>query len=180
MAMKIEEIEARFKEVTGVTQEIGRWPLDTNLESIEFGELTSSPHFFQFPVRKELSKSHGEVFTPLLLCDKMILHSAPSPQAFNLDLCSGRGQFTVRILRMFHEAGDFDIDSYLREWHWFNEMNPESCKELLYIFGENINLACGPAQELKKYPEEEGVWKKGVWRWENGWRKGLESTSALF
>ncbi len=175
----LEAIEARFKEITGLTQEIGHWPLDPNLENISIGELTKSPHFFQFKIRKDLSKSNGEVFTPLLLVDKMLLISNPMATGFNLDLCAGRGQFTIRMLRMFKELDPhFNHLEYLKEKHWFNEMNIESCKELIYIFGEEINLVCGPAQELKKFFEKEEC--KGIWKYKKIWSKGLESGSELF
>ena len=146
----ISQIESRFLEVTGLPQDISLYP------------LTELVHF---PIRKDLSKSHGEVFTPLSLVDRMLETSQPSPSGPNLDLCAGRGQFTVRLLRRFvHLDPLFDPLAYLRDRHWFNELNPDSALELLYIFGPEINLALGPAQALSLYPHEGSLWKKGLWR----------------
>jgi hypothetical protein len=163
--MNLTDIEARFLEITQLPQEISSFPIT---------ELV------QFPVRKELSKSHGEVFTPISLVDKMILTSAPQPDKFNLDLCAGRGQFTVRMLRYFttHNAS-FDIKSYLTTYHWFNEFNLDSCHELLYIFSEEINLAAGPAQTLESYPEEREVWKRGIFIYEEAEKSWLPSSPSL-
>jgi hypothetical protein len=88
-----------------------------------------------------------------------------------MDLCAGRGQFTIRMLRkFFNDNPNFDIINYLTNLHWFNELNEESCRELLVIFGSNINLAIGPAQELKSYPEENDIWKKGIFKFhKNQW-----------
>jgi len=163
--MNIEEIESRFLEVTGLQQDLSIFPVT---------ELV------QFPIRKDLSKSHGEVFTPPSLVDKMILTSLPLPNKFNMDLCAGRGQFTVRMLRYFtsHNAS-FDIKSYLTTYHWFNEFNLDSCHELLYIFGEEINLAAGPAQTLKSYPEEKGIWKRGIFIYDETQKTWLFSSPSL-
>ena len=157
--MRLENIETKFLEVTGLSQDLSQFPIT---------ELV------QFPIRKELSKSHGEVFTPLSLVDKMLLTSNPQPDKFNLDLCTGRGQFTIRMLRKFtQENPDFDINNYLTQYHWFNEINEDSCGELIHIFGKDINLAIGPAQELSSYPEDSsGVWLRGIFKFHKGhWRE---------
>jgi hypothetical protein len=149
--MTLTDIESRFLEITGLAQDLSIYPIN---------ELV------HFPIRKDLSKSHGEVFTPISLVDQMLETSRPEPIKFNLDLCAGRGQFTVRMLRRFtHFNPQFQHKEYLEAFHWFNEINEDSCKELLYIFGSNINLAIGPAQELNTFPEENGVWKKGLWKY---------------
>lgn len=147
---KIEEIEKCFKEVC-------------NIEA----DFSIFPHTEIYRQERRQENSHlGEVWTPTSIVDKMILTSNPQPDKFNLDLCAGRGQFTVRMLRKFiQDNPDFDINEYLTQYHWFCEINEESCRELLYIFGNNINLAIGPAQELKSYPEDfSGTWKKGIFK----------------
>jgi hypothetical protein len=162
--MNIQEIENRFKEITGLEQDMTVYPIT---------ELV------QFPIRKDLSKSHGEVFTPLTTVDHMIDLAKPEPDKYNMDLCAGRGQFTIRILRKFvQDNSDFDIDEYLQNRHWFNEFNPETCKELLYIFGDKINLAIGPAEQLKTgYPETDGIWHKGIYMYDN--KKWVKSDKTL-
>ena len=162
----ISSIEFRFKEITGLQQDLSSFPIT---------ELV------QFPIRKELSKSHGEIFTPIQLVDKMILASNPKPDQFNMDLCAGRGQFSVRFLRYFMtNFENFDIMNYLSQYHWFNEFNLESCYELIYIFGENINLAIGPAQELQTgYPETNGVWNRGIHRWHESSKKWVKVDKSL-
>ena len=155
----IENIEARFKEITGLDNTI-------NLSIFPITEHIS------FPIRNDNKKSHGEVFTPIEIVDKMILLSNPNPIKYNLDLCAGRGQFTIRILRKFYnDNNNFDIYNYLTKFHWFNELNKSSAEELIYIFGNKINLAIGPSQELNTYPiDENKIWKYGIINWNiNRW-----------
>jgi len=154
--MKIEEIEKRFKEVTKLSPDvkINYYPIKEHVG---------------FEVRMNEKKNHGEVFTPLQLVDKMLKISKPKPDKYNMDLCSGHGQFTVRMLRKFiEENASFDIENYLKNLHWFNEINLDSVLQTIYIFGENINMAIGPAEELKKYPcDENKIWLKGIFLWDN-------------
>ena len=149
---QINNIESRFKEITDITYDLSIYPI-----------LTPSP----FKIRTDLKNSHGEVFTPLDLVDKMLEISKPNPNKFNLDLCSGRGQFTIRMLRKFHnENNNFNIEYYLENLHWFNELNEDSANDLQYIFGNKINLAIGPAQELKHYPVDvNNIWVTGIVKW---------------
>lgn len=163
------EYERRFKEITGLDQDLSVFPIT---------ELA------KFPIRKELSKSHGEVFTPPSIVDKMLLTSKPKCDAFNLDLCAGRGQFTIRMLRKFTlECSNFSIKDYLKKYHWFNEMNEESCREILSVFGVDINLAVGPAQELRSYPMEiDGIWKRGIYKFhefDGSWKKVDENLNYV-
>ena len=157
--MKIEQIEQRFKEVTKLQPLV---------------DLTVYPltEHVGFEIRLQEKKDNGEVFTPLQLVDRMLEISNPQPDKFNMDLCAGHGQFTVRMLRRFvNQNKDFDIYCYLKNFHWFNELNPKSVEDLIYIFGKDINIAAGPAQELKYMPEEDGVWKPGIWWWNKQWTK---------
>lgn len=156
--------ELKFLEITGINHDLTIFPIT---------------ELIQFPVRKELSKSHGEVFTPLKIVDHMIELSTPTSDKFNMDLCAGRGQYTIRMLRYFMQNEEhFNQDEYLKEKHWFNEFNPDSAKELLYIFGNDINLAVGPAQKLTEMPEDEnGIWNKGIYVY-NG-KKWVKSDHTL-
>lgn len=162
---EISNIEFHFKQITELSLDLSVFPI-----------VDQS----QFAIRKELSKSHGEVFTPLHLVDKMIIIAAPSPSKFNMDLCAGRGQFTVRMLRMFYnQYSSFDINDYLTQYHWFNEFNENSCHELIQIFGKNINLAIGPAEQLQSYPEEMDVWNKGMYKWFDVQKKWIKVNSSF-
>lgn len=159
----ITEIEKRFKEITGLSEK-------TDLTIYPITEHVG------FEIRNEQKKESGEVFTPLELVDRMLEISNPNAAKFNMDLCAGRGQFTIRILRRFvNENPNFDINNYLRNFHWFNELNIQSCIELVYIFGENINLAIGPAQELQNYPTnfETNVWERGIYYWDLSYKKWI-------
>lgn len=150
----IEDLEHRFKEIC-------------NIEA----DFSIFPHTEIYIQTRRQENSHlGEVFTPSMIVDKMLLTSNPQPDKFNLDLCAGRGQFSIRMLRKFTQDNpNFDINNYLTQYHWFNEYNPESCRELLYIFGNNINLAIGPAQELSSYPEDSSsVWLRGIFKFHKG------------
>ena len=147
-------IESRFKEITG---------LDSTIDLSIFPITEHIP----FTTRNSNKKTHGEVFTPVEIVDKMLLISNPDPNKFNMDLCAGRGQFTIRMLRKFiNENKKFDIEYYLKNLHWFNELNQTSVDELIYIFGDKINCANGPAQELQSYPIDENKnWVKGIIKW---------------
>jgi hypothetical protein len=73
------------------------------------------------------------------------------------------------MLRKFvGKDSSFDVGKYLRENHFFSELQLESCYKLLYIFGSDINLAIGDALELKKLPRNwKGIWlyvgEVGIW-----------------
>jgi hypothetical protein len=139
----INSLETKFKSITGIS------PV-TNLEQYPLTEHIG------FDIRTTHKGKNGEVFTPLQIVDRMLEIAQPKSNQFNMDLCAGRGQFTIRILRKFvNENSDFNIKNYLRDFHWFNEFNKDSCIELIEIFGEDINLCIGPAQELKLMEESE-------------------------
>lgn len=140
-------IEARFQEVTGMRDE-------------------------KFSTDRDKSQEFAEVFTPLKIVKEMIdTVKDLSVCGKNLDLCAGHGQFTLGMLRKF-VGGDssFDVGKYLRENHFFSELQLESCYKLLYIFGCDINLAIGDALQLEKLPKGwRGVWlyveARGVGEW---------------
>jgi len=159
-------IERRFSIITGNTLDLSKFPIT---------EISG------FERREELVKSHHEVFTPLYLVDEMVSLSPANPNKTSLDLCAGRGQFTIRILRrLYNTFPDFDLNQYIKNNHWFNEINEDSCRELIEIFGNDINLAIGPAEELKNYPEDsKGIWKKGIWKWNDKEKKWLEVDLGL-
>lgn len=153
--MTLQELEAHFKHAAGI-------PPDTDLSLFPLTDHVG------FNVRETEKNQNGEVFTPLQIVDRMILKAAPKPNQFNLDLCAGWGQFTIRILRyLTNTYPDFNISDYLTNWHWFNEINPESVKLLQEVFGPAINIAAGPAEYLNQYPSDaNGVWLKGVYYWD--------------
>ena len=102
------------------------------------------------------SREFAEVYTPLYIVDEMI-QTIPvggmTPTTTNLDLCAGYGQFSIRIVRKLHDANaNFNLDNYLRHYHFFNELQISSCYKLLWIFGSKINLAIGDALQLGKLP----------------------------
>jgi hypothetical protein len=154
--MKLNNIEQKFKEVAGVNP----------LHDLQIYPLTEH---VGFDVRDSEKKANGEVFTPLQLVDKMLEISKPKHNKLNMDLCAGRGQFTIRMIRKFtNEIPDFDLSHYLKKYHWFNEYNIASCLELIDIFGEDINLTCGDARELKNMKDN----IHGIWFWEGAnWSK---------
>ena len=138
----VEEIEERFLEVSGISCDLTKFPLDeSNIQN-------------NIKISKEKSNQYGEVFTPLWLIDKMILkatveklHSSKS----TLDLCAGWGQFTIRMIRALANYNKgFNIDEWLKNNHTFIELQLESAYKLLYIFGVDINLFVGDALEIQK------------------------------
>lgn len=151
--MKIESIESRFKEVTQLDADFSIWPHTEVYRQ----------------VRRTEFKDKGEVFTPTVLVDKMIEIAKPKPNEVNLDMCSGQGQFTVRMLRYFYnQDSNFNCESYLKENHWFNEINEVNVESLKYIFGENINILIGDARMIKHMKTDEtGKPLKGIWYFKN-------------
>lgn len=142
--MRMEEIEARFKEVTGIEADLTK-------QHLEKGEG------LQQKTSEESQKKFGFITTPLWLCDFMI-----EPQIkdmgfgrTSMDACAGCGQFSIRILRKLHHKynGEFDVDDYLRNWHYFNELQFTNVAKLVYIFGTHINVFAGNALNLKYLPD---------------------------
>lgn len=165
--MNIISLESKFKEISGISCDMSIFP------HVEIYRQ----------VRRDEFKDKGEVFTPTSLIDKMILLSKPFPNQFNLDLCSGQGQFTIRILRYFiNNFSDFNLETYLKEQHWFNEINPINVKAIFEIFGTDINIAVGDACKLSSMPTDKtGNWIKGIW-YLNGktWDRKLKKQTVLF
>jgi type I restriction-modification system DNA methylase subunit len=130
----LEVIEDRFKKVTGYKGDLSQYP---------------SPKLEGFSTNKDKSRDFAEVFTPPYIVDKM-LESIPNlnSSSNNLDLCSGHGQFTVRMLRKFSKEIGFNLFRYLKTNNFFVELQLESCYKLLWIFGKGINLAIGDALQL--------------------------------
>jgi len=156
--MNLKDIEKTFLIHTGINDDLSIFPIkESKLQDQRINH----------------KKEFGEVFTPLSLVDEMILISNPQPDKFNIDLCAGHGQFTIRMLRYFtNNFTNFNLETYLRNYHWFNELNPESVKDILSIFPTYINIASGPAEELSKYPEDEnGIWMKGYYHFDKQWIK---------
>lgn len=137
--MKLEDIEKRFCEVTNLNIDLTVFPIK-ECDNIK--------------TNKEKSKKYGQVFTPIFLVDQMIEMAELDPNIKYLDLCAGKGQYGIRLLRaLTNKFPDFDLDEFMKNHLWFIEIQEESCKDLQYIFGENINLYCGDAFNLK-YSEE--------------------------
>lgn len=115
----------------------------------------------QVKTNKKKSQQFGEVFTPLWLVDAMIKQSKLNDfKKSTLDLCAGYGQFSIRLLRFFkNKFDDFDIKQYLKNNHYFCELQISSCYKLLKIFGYSINLFIGDANKLHLLPEN----SKGIW-----------------
>ena len=166
--MKLTTIEKQFASHSSITQDLTQFPI-TEIE--------------QHAIRTDNKNTFGEVFTPPALVDKMILISKPEPFKYNLDLCSGMGNFTVRILRYFtNNFPNFNLKHYLTNYHWFNEINPENVKVIIDIFGNKINLLVGPAEMIKYMKhDKDGNWLYVIWYWDgNDWVKDLYKQSELF
>lgn len=147
---RLEEIENNFKTETGLSIDMSVFPLP---------ESDSQ----QQKSNKELSAKFGQVFTPLWLVDKMLdKHDDWNSDLTFHDLCSGCGQFSVRILRKKYTVlgEDFDIDYFLKWRHLFSEIQLSSCRRLLKIFGTDIRIACGDVMQLGKIPDSAvtGCW----------------------
>ena len=155
----MKEIEKRFKEIAGYYCNLNKFPLHE-----EDCPTTKND--------KDKSNLHGEVFTPLWFVDGMILKSSDNLKTAKntLDLCSGYGQFTIRMLRFLTiHIENFDAETWLEKTHSFSEYQFSSTCKLLYIFGININLFIGDAEQLYRlkdtdkgiffYSERKKKWK---------------------
>ena len=150
-------IELRFMESAGISVDLSVYPIKQDQQGVH-----------QAATNKAKSDEHGEVFTPMWLVDHMIEKAADFPwknqNKTTEDLCSGYGQFTVRLLRKKYSVlGEkFDLKKFLTETHLFIEIQPDSCYRLLYTFGKKIRLLIGDAAQKGKLPDtaETGIW---VW-----------------
>ena len=143
---KIERIENRFKIVNRLSCDLTCFPIKEDV---------------QFDTNKDKSRDFAEVFTPINIVDEMI-NIIPNIDlnSKSIDLCSGYGQFSVRLIRkMFEDFDDwFSVNKFFSN-HLFNELQISSCCKLLWIFGSNINLAIGDALKLARLPKK----AKGIW-----------------
>jgi len=144
---KLEILEERFKVLCGLGGNLSTYPLTAEDD-------------VQFETNKEKSREFAEVFTPLHIVDQMV-NTIPqmSSTTNNLDLCAGYGQFSIRMLRKLFEDKKLNVLKYLREHHYFAELQLSSCFKLLWTFSTEINLFIGDALQLGKLPK--GV--KGIW-----------------
>jgi len=146
----IDEIESRFKEVTGLTH------LDLSIPHFQKGDNQ------QQATTKEEYKKFGFVTTPLWLVDEML-----EPQIPNLtltsttcDACSGCGQFSIRLMRKLHDkfvtmgvpeekVNAWITKVWLPKQHWFTEFQFSNVAKLVYIFGPNINVYAGDSLNMR-------------------------------
>ena len=143
--MTIDQIEKRFKEITELHD------IDLTKSLIKKADYKVQ----QVKTRKEKSKNFGEVFTPLFLVDIMILmkFKEMTPETKTCDLCSGYGQFTIRMMRMLYNKFHMNVEEWLKNIHTLTELQMESCAKLVYVFGPDINLYAGDSLKLE-YSDE--------------------------
>ena len=152
----IESIEARFKEVTGLTH------LDLSIPHFSKGDNQ------QQSTTKEEYKKFGFVTTPLWLVDEML-----EPQIPNLtltsttcDACAGCGQFSIRLMRKLYNKflGMGVVKDKVNHWiakvwlpklHCFTEFQFSNVAKLIYIFGPSINVYAGDSVKMKYAKENE-------------------------
>ena len=145
--MTIDQIEKRFKEITELHD------IDLTKSLIRKDDYKVQ----QVKTRKEKSKNFGEVFTPLFLVDIMILmkFKEMTPETKTCDLCSGYGQFTIRMMRMLYNKFHMNVEGWLKNVHTLTELQMESCAKLVYIFGPDINLYAGDSLKLEHSDEND-------------------------
>ena len=145
--MTIDQIEKRFKEITELHD------IDLTKSLIRKDDYKVQ----QVKTRKEKSKNFGEVFTPLFLVDIMILmkFKEMTPETKTCDLCSGYGQFTIRMMRMLYNKFHMNVEEWLKNVHTLTELQMESCAKFVYIFGSDINLYAGDSLKLEHSDEND-------------------------
>jgi len=155
----LESIESRFMEVANLEGDLSILPMPKE-------------HHLQVKTNKEKSDSFGEVFTPIWLVDRMLERMSEydwrNSKLSSLDLCSGYGQFSVRMLRKKYNllSEEFNIKNFLFKTHYFAELQLSSCYKLLHIYSPKINLFIGDAREIPNLPENcSGIYihKNGAW-----------------
>jgi type I restriction-modification system DNA methylase subunit len=84
---QIRDIESRFKIVSTLDWDLSLFPMKKDKDK-------------EFETDKGKSQEYAEVFTPLHIVDEMLMTIPDGGYkgTRNLDLCSGYGQFTVRML----------------------------------------------------------------------------------
>ena len=145
--MTIDQMEKRFKEIADLH----------NIDLTKSLIRKSDYQIQQVKTRKEKSKKFGEVFTPLFLVDIMILmkFKEMTPETKTCDLCSGYGQFTVRMMRMLYNKFHMNVEEWLKNIHTLTELQMESCAKLVYVFGPDINLYAGDSLKLEHSDEND-------------------------
>lgn len=134
----LEDMENKFKIISGL--------------NVDMSNITEES-LCQVATDKLKSNTYGEVFTPLYLVDQMVdrvIHKYKDTWRVNtIDLCSGYGQFTIRLLRHLTELHkDFDILEYLSQYHYFNEVQYKSIKVIFKIFSRDVNIFIGDARHI--------------------------------
>ena len=140
--------EKRFKKTCKLMQDISVFPL-------------LSEDIANIKTDKEKSKEFGEVFTPLWLVDQMIEQVIiKNSNVRTLDLCSGYGQFSIRLMRYFYNKfPNWSVAEFIKNNHAFSELQVSSCYKLLNIFGNKITLFIGNSLHLNKLPTNAtGLW----------------------
>ena len=153
---RIEQIEQRFKNVTGLTH------LDLSTPHFERGANQ------QQATTKDEYKKFGFVTTPLWLVDEML-----EPEISNLtltsttcDACSGCGQFSIRLMRKLHDkfvkmgvpeqkVNAWVTKVWLPKLHYFTEFQFSNVAKLIYIFGTDINIYIGDSLNMKYASDED-------------------------
>ena len=145
--MTIDQMEKRFKEIADLH----------NIDLTKSLIRKSDYQIQQVKTRKEKSKKFGEVFTPLFLVDIMILmkFKEMTPETKTCDLCSGYGQFTIRMMRMLYNKFHMNVEEWLKNIHTLTELQMESCAKLVYVFGPDINLYAGDSLKLEHSDEND-------------------------
>lgn len=169
MCKELEQIETKFKEISGIDIDLSIFPLsesDLNVQTV---------------TNKLKKVNFGEVFTPLWLVDRMILKCADNVLATGekmlkaqatLDLCAGYGQFTIRMLRCINiykesQKEEFEVNKWLSK-HSVSEIQLGSVYKLLYIFGSELNIYIGDSRFLNKLKESQsGILIYNGKNWQN-------------
>ena len=153
---KIEPIESRFKEVTGLMH------LDLSVPHFSKGDNQ------QQKTSKSDFKNFGWVCTPLWLVDEMLEPEIPNLTltSTTCDACAGCGQFSIRLMRKLHDkfikmgvpeqkVNAWITKVWLPKLHYFTEFQFSNVAKLIYIFGPNINVYVGDSLNMRFSGENE-------------------------
>ena len=181
----MEDIEARFKQVTGITTDMTVFPItdgtgtqqQTNeKDRKKYGFVTTPLNLADYMVQQTLSNIDGRSYTDLL-------SSSDGMKQFMkhgyIDLCCGCGQFGIRILRAVVNAArgreDFSLQQFLRDKLLFIELNPECVAKAIYVFHGDLNIMIGNAMKVNMDGETNGF----LFCIDGKWQQCEEFTDAV-
>ena len=182
----VEDIERRFKRVTGIEADLSIFPLSIDNDG-----------FHQQQTTEQEVDEYNFVTTPLHIVDMMVdktvgtVEEKPWDKGY-VDLCCGCGQFSVRILRRIvnldksischnpPKSEEACLNRFVLDNLLLTELNPESIAKVIYVFNGSVSLMMGDSINVRVGTDYTGLmfWMK-LSDGQYDWRKDNEFTKAV-